>query len=128
MTARGGITSAYDPAGNLTQAGSDTYGWDAEGRLISVTRSGHSATYRYDGQGLRTRTPVDGTTNALLVDRTTNALLVDRTGGLPTIVEDDTAASCTHRGPCPRTAPRGPPMGSPTPWARSGARPRGRGR
>lgn len=79
LTQVGTETYTFDGAGNLTQAGSDTYGWDYEDRLTSASRDGHSATYVYDGTGIKTRSTVDGDTHDLLVDRL---------GGLPTVVDD----------------------------------------
>jgi RHS repeat-associated protein len=47
----GSLPASYDPAGNMTSDGSNTYQWDAEGRLISVNGgSTWSATYNAFGQ------------------------------------------------------------------------------
>jgi RHS repeat-associated protein len=79
----GSSTYGYDANGNLTSAGTDTYGWDFDNRLTSASVGTHSATWRYDGDGVRTRAVVDGGTKDLLVDRA---------GGLPTVVDDGSAA------------------------------------
>ncbi|MCG3144288.1 MAG: hypothetical protein HONDAALG_01707 [Gammaproteobacteria bacterium] len=44
---------SYDAAGNMTQAGATTFGYDGAGRLKSV--NGTSSTYGYDGNGGRAR-------------------------------------------------------------------------
>jgi RHS repeat-associated protein len=79
----GSKSYGYDANGNLISAGADTFAWDFDNRLTSATVAGHSATYRYDGDGVRTRSVVDGVTKDLLVDRS---------GGLPTVVDDGTGA------------------------------------
>jgi RHS repeat-associated protein len=48
-----GNNYSYDLAGNMTQAGSATYGYDGASRLKSV--NGTSSTYGYDGNGGRVR-------------------------------------------------------------------------
>jgi RHS repeat-associated protein len=79
LTQVGAETYTYDAAGNLMDAGSDSYEWDHGNRLTSVSKDGHSATYVYDGAGVRTGSNVDSDADALLVDRV---------GGLPTVVDD----------------------------------------
>lgn len=79
LTQVGSETYTYDEAGNLTNAGSDTYDWDNANRLTSVSKDGHSATYAYDGAGVKTESTVDSDTDELLVDRVS---------GLPTLVDD----------------------------------------
>ncbi|MGH3809688.1 MAG: hypothetical protein ACRDRU_24310, partial [Pseudonocardiaceae bacterium] len=46
---------AYDPNGNQTQAGIRSFTYDAANRLSSTTASGTTASYAYDGDGLRLR-------------------------------------------------------------------------
>jgi RHS repeat-associated protein len=82
----GGTQYTYDDAGNLTQAGSDSFSWDHASRLLSASVDSHSATYAYDGDGIRVGATVDGASSALLVDRE---------AGLPTVVGDG-ATSYVH--------------------------------
>jgi YD repeat-containing protein len=52
-TANNRITGkTYDPAGNLTQDGATTYGYDAENHMVKVNSV---ESYRYDGEGKRVR-------------------------------------------------------------------------
>jgi RHS repeat-associated protein len=50
-----GITWSYDLAGNLVDDGQRTYTWDAEQRLVKITRNDTGATseFTYDGLGRR---------------------------------------------------------------------------
>jgi RHS repeat-associated protein len=80
LTQVGSETYTYDGAGNLTAAGSDTYVWDHANRLTSASRDGHTATYAYDGMGVKTSSTVDSDTDSLLIDRVG--------GGFPTVVDD----------------------------------------
>jgi RHS repeat-associated protein len=48
-----GVNYSYDAAGNMTQAGATTYGYDGASRLKSV--NGTLSTYGYDGDGRRVR-------------------------------------------------------------------------
>lgn len=41
-------TFSYDSNGNLTSAGSDSYGWDFKNRLVSSTVAGTATSYGYD--------------------------------------------------------------------------------
>jgi len=55
-----GVNFGYDAAGNMTQAGSVTYGYDGASRLKSV--NGTASTYGFDGNESRVRvTEWDGT-------------------------------------------------------------------
>jgi RHS repeat-associated protein len=49
-TAAGPVTLAYDANGNLTSDGRDSYVYDSENRLVSVS-GGHTATLSYDPLG-----------------------------------------------------------------------------
>jgi RHS repeat-associated protein len=50
-----GLGIQYDAAGNLTAIGGFTFGYDAEGRLVSSTLNGVTAAYAYDGEGRRVK-------------------------------------------------------------------------
>ena len=45
MTSAGGVTYTYDNNGNQTGRGTDTFGWDAEDRLVSATVGGNAVSY-----------------------------------------------------------------------------------
>ena len=82
LTSVGGASYSYDQAGNLIVAGSDSFAWDDASRLTSAEIGDHSATYTYDGDGIRVGATVDG------VDA---SFLLDREGGLPSVVGDGTS-------------------------------------
>ena len=52
----GGTSYTYDSAGNVTNDGVHSYGYDSENRLVSVD-SGSTATYIYDHQNRRYKRP-----------------------------------------------------------------------
>jgi len=52
---------AYDTNGNLTSDGIWTFGYDRAGHLISASKSGTSASYKYDALGRRIEKIVNGT-------------------------------------------------------------------
>jgi RHS repeat-associated protein len=49
----GTVTYTYDAAGNLTNDGGGTYGYDTQNRLATTTANGVTTNYTYDGQGTR---------------------------------------------------------------------------
>ncbi|HYD83529.1 MAG TPA: hypothetical protein VEA63_05740, partial [Opitutus sp.] len=51
----------YDPDGNLKQDAIWTYSYDAENRLIQMTKSGQTLTFKYDYLGRRIQKTVTGT-------------------------------------------------------------------
>jgi RHS repeat-associated protein len=61
-----GTNPTYDPNGNLTGLGSQTYTWNDRNQL-SATSAG-SASYAYDGLGRRLSKTVGGTTTKFLYD------------------------------------------------------------
>jgi RHS repeat-associated protein len=58
---------AYDAAGNMTNDGSHSYVYDAEGNIVSVD-SGGTAQYAYDAMNHRVRTQTASGTNEYLYD------------------------------------------------------------
>jgi len=64
----GGTTYSYDPNGNLTNDGTNTYTFDAENRLVSASGPSLSATYTYDAFGRRISKTVNGTTTKFTWD------------------------------------------------------------
>ncbi len=57
--------ASYDAAGNLTSdtVSNNSYTYDPEGRLSTVSGPGGNASYLYDPEGQRVATTVNGTTN-----------------------------------------------------------------
>ena len=64
----GGATYAYDSNGNLTSDGTFTYTYDYENRLTSATKTGTTATYKYNTFGRRIEKTVNGITTRFLYD------------------------------------------------------------
>jgi RHS repeat-associated protein len=62
-TVEGVTTYSYDPADRVLTAGGDTFGWDANGRMITRTYGSNTATYTYDSLDRLTEV-VSGTTHA----------------------------------------------------------------
>ena len=61
VTAAGSHSYSYDAAGNMISRDGDILTYDAENRLRSVTTSGQTVTFTYDGDGRRVLrdTPAD---------------------------------------------------------------------
>lgn len=64
----GGTPYSYDPNGNLTSDGINTYTYDYENRLIQVTGPGVNVRYTYDGFGRRIKKEVNGVVTYFLHD------------------------------------------------------------
>jgi len=52
----------YDDNGNMTARGGDSLSWDVENHLITMTVSSTTTTFAYDGDGVRVKKAVGGTT------------------------------------------------------------------
>ena len=63
----------YDASGDLTNDGTHSYQYDAEGRLISVD-GGNTASYVYNALGWRVETTVSGTTTDYVYDQNGNPI------------------------------------------------------
>ena len=63
----GGLTLSYDLNGNLQSDGTNTYTWDARGRLASISGP-NSATFQYDALGRRISKTVNGVTTSFLYE------------------------------------------------------------
>ncbi len=83
LTAAGGTPSAYDADGNLTARGPDSFSYDFDNRLTEASVGSHTASYTYDGDGVRVGATADGAESSLLVDRE---------AGLPQVVDDGSSA------------------------------------
>ena len=88
-TPAGATAFAYDGRGNRTTAtpasgAATTYGYDQANRLKSY---GSSATYAYDGDGLRAAKTVSGSSTAFVYDRA---------AGLPLVLQETTGANTTR--------------------------------
>lgn len=81
MTQRGGSTLIYDNNGNLTSDGTNTYTWDARNQLTSMSGSGISASFVYDGIGRRIRKTLNGSATEYLYDGITTVQEIS--GGTP---------------------------------------------
>jgi hypothetical protein len=73
----------HDANGNLTQGGNDSFAWDFDNHLTETTVGTHTASYTYDGGGVRVGASVDGSAKSYLVDTQ---------GGLPVLVDDGSKA------------------------------------
>ncbi|MBI1750636.1 MAG: hypothetical protein HY234_00125, partial [Acidobacteria bacterium] len=57
---------SYDLAGNMTADGLNTVTYDAENRIASSTSGGATASYSYDGSGLRVQKTAGGTNSVYI--------------------------------------------------------------
>ena len=85
LTAAGGVSYGYDFNGNLTSRGSDSFTWDHENRMTAATISATSASYAYNGDGLRMSRTIGSQTNTYIWDIV----------GLPVILQDTTGSTTT---------------------------------
>jgi len=82
MTDVEGTTYDYDDNGNQVEAGTDTFTWDHENRLVDTDIDSVAGTYAYNGGGLRTSRTIASTT----VD-----YVWDLNASLPVVLEDSDA-------------------------------------
>jgi len=68
MTAFNGTALSYDPNGNLTADGTNTYTWDARNHLTAISGV-VGASFVYDAMGRRASKTISGTTTQFLYDR-----------------------------------------------------------
>jgi RHS repeat-associated protein len=68
LTQKGSATLSYDANGNLTGDGTYAYTWNARNQLASVSATGLSVSYQYDAFGRRAARTVNGTTTSYLYD------------------------------------------------------------
>jgi RHS repeat-associated protein len=64
----GGQTFTYDPNGNLTSDGTNTYTWEARDRLVAINGASVAASFSYDGVGRRQGKTVNATATQFLYD------------------------------------------------------------
>ncbi len=64
----GAPSADYDLAGNQTQIGGYTFGYDAESRVKESTVSGDTTSYAYDGQGRRVKKALGSNTTVFVYD------------------------------------------------------------
>jgi RHS repeat-associated protein len=67
MTTFNGTPQTYDPNGNLTNDGTNTYSWDARNHLTAIAGAS-SATFAYDPLGRRDLKAINGTSTQFLYD------------------------------------------------------------
>jgi RHS repeat-associated protein len=105
LTSDGTRSYTYDGAGNLLTAGSDSFTWDYANRMVSSSVAATSATYAYDGDGVRVGQTTGGVTTSYLWDRPANGS--PRTGcscnqangaPLPLLVDDGSKAYLQYDG------------------------------
>jgi RHS repeat-associated protein len=81
------LTFTWDNDGQMLTKGSQTFSWDALGRMTGLKNGGATASYNYNGDGVR----VDRTVND-----TTTADLQDLAGGLPVVLAETIGANTTQ--------------------------------
>jgi RHS repeat-associated protein len=90
-TVSGVLTYTYDAADRLLAAGSDTFGWDANGRMITRTYGASTATYDYDSLNRMTQV-VSGTTNVAFTYNGDGVRMAKSVNGTATEYVQDIAA------------------------------------
>jgi len=85
-TTKSGVTTTYtwDNTGNMLTKGSQTFTWNRAGRMTGLTNGATTASYRYNGDGVRLGKTLNGTA--------TN-YLQDQTAGLPVVVRETTGGT-----------------------------------
>lgn len=81
-----GVANSFDANGNLTAKGTDTYGWDANDRLIQTNIAGTQTQYQYDALGNRYRRTRAGSETRFVLDTNTsltNVLMETDGAGTP---------------------------------------------
>jgi hypothetical protein len=68
MLTAGGVSYQYDERGNQKQRGSDTFTWDHENRMTGLTIGSTTASYAYNGDGLRMSSTVGANTTSYVWD------------------------------------------------------------
>jgi RHS repeat-associated protein len=81
MLTAGGVSYQYDERGNQTDRGSDEFAWDHENRMTGLTIGSTTASYAYNGDGLRMSSTVGANTTSYVWDVA---------AGLPVILQDGT--------------------------------------
>jgi RHS repeat-associated protein len=79
MLTAGGVSYQYDERGNQKQRGSDEFTWDPENRMTGLTIGTTTASYAYNGDGLRMSSTVGANTTSYVWDVA---------AGLPVILQD----------------------------------------
>ena len=83
----GSITNyTWDDNGNLLTRDGETFSWDKAGRLAGWTEGSETASYEYNGDGVRVERTVNGTATTYLQDLA---------GGLPVVLRDTTSGTST---------------------------------
>jgi RHS repeat-associated protein len=81
MLTAGGVSYQYDERGNQTDRGSDDFTWDHEDRMTGLSIGTTTASYAYNGDGLRMSSTVGSNTTSYVWDVA---------AGLPVILQDGT--------------------------------------
>jgi RHS repeat-associated protein len=77
------LTFTWDDNGQMLTKGGQTFSWDALGRMTGLTNGGTTASYSYNGDGVRIERTVSGTTTEYLQDLASGlpVVLSETTGG-----------------------------------------------
>jgi RHS repeat-associated protein len=77
------MTFTWDDNGQMLSKGSQTFNWDAFGRMTNLTNDGTNASYIYNGDGVRVSHTVNGSATSYLQDLA---------AGLPMVVAQTTGS------------------------------------
>jgi len=88
-TTRNSVTTTYtwDNNGNMLTKGSQTFTWNHAGRMVELTNAGTTASYRYNGDGVR----LGKTVNGIVTD-----YLQDQAAGLPVVVRETASGTISE--------------------------------
>jgi len=81
------LTFTWDNNGQMLTKGPQTFAWDAFGRMTGLTNGGTTASYVYNGDGVRVGRIVDGTATTYLQDLA---------GGLPIVLSETSGANTSR--------------------------------
>ena len=81
------LSFTWDDNGQMLSKGSQTFTWDALGRMTGLTNGGTTASYTYNGDGVRIERTVDATSTTYLQDLAS---------GLPVVLSETTGASTSR--------------------------------
>jgi RHS repeat-associated protein len=81
------LSFTWDDNGQMLSKGSQTFTWDALGRMSGLTNGATTASYAYNGDGVRIQRTVDSTTTSYLQDLAS---------GLPVVLSETTGATTSR--------------------------------
>ncbi|MCJ7622398.1 MAG: RHS repeat-associated core domain-containing protein, partial [Anaerolineaceae bacterium] len=80
------LTFTWDDNGQMLTKGTQTFAWDNLGRMTGLTNGGTTASYTYNGDGVRVGRTLNGGSTAYLQDLA---------GGMPVVLRETTGGSST---------------------------------